>query len=250
MRGGRQALAWALLLVPPAVGVIVVMVLPFGAASALRGRARFDARTTFLADCATCHGATAHGTARGPSIRSSSGGLLDYVMSTGRMPLRSPHEVPRRTTPRYTPAEIASLISYILSITHAPRDDVGPIDLTHANLADGGELFRLNCAACHAWSGTGGALLHREAPSLRPSTPRQIAQAVRSGPGAMPSFGQAALTDHQLTDVISYVRYLARPNDRGGFPLWHIGPIVEGFVGFAIGTGTLLLVARAIGTRS
>jgi ubiquinol-cytochrome c reductase cytochrome c subunit len=249
MRGGRPALAGALLLVPPIVGVIVVMVLPFGAASA-PAAARFDARTTFLADCATCHGATGHGTARGPSIRDSSGSLLDYVMSTGRMPLQSPHEVPRRTTPRYTPPEIAALISYILSITNAPRDDVGPIDLAHANLADGGELFRLNCAACHSWSGTGGALLHREAPSLRPSTPRQIAQAVRSGPGAMPSFGQAALTDHQLSDVISYVRYLAHPNDRGGFALWHVGPIIEGFVGFALGTGALLLAARAIGTRS
>lgn len=250
MRGGRPALAWALLLVPPTMGLIFVMVLPFGAASAVRTRVRFDARTTFLADCATCHGATGHGTALGPSIRNSSGALLDYVMSTGRMPLRSPHEVPHRTTPRYTPPEIASLISYILSITHAPRNEVGRIDLQHANLADGGQLFRLNCAACHSWSGTGGALLHREAPSLRPSTPRQIAQAVRTGPGAMPSFGKAALTDRQLTNVIAYVRYLANPNDRGGFSLWHIGPIVEGFVGFAIGTGALLLAARAIGTRS
>jgi hypothetical protein len=28
------------------------------------------------------------------------------------------------------------------------------------------------------------------------------------------------------------VRYLQDPNDRGGQPLWHFGPLAEGMVGF------------------
>ncbi len=243
-------LAWALLLVPPIAGVIVVSVVPLRAAGAPAEARAFDARSAFLGDCATCHGATADGTELGPSIRRANGALLDYELSTGRMPLERPHQVPHRKPPHYTPAEMTALIDYILSLTHAPRDGVGRLDLAAANRADGGQLFRLNCAACHTWSGTGGALLHREAPPLQPATARQIAEAVRTGPGAMPSFGQAALTDRQLDDVVAYVRYLDRPDDRGGFALWHVGPIVEGLIGFALGTGALLIAARAIGTRS
>jgi ubiquinol-cytochrome c reductase cytochrome c subunit len=204
----------------------------------------------YLGDCATCHGANGGGTRLGPSIRHANGALLDYELSTGRMPLSRPHTVPSRERPKYSTVQIQQLVDYVLSLTHAPRDGIGRLDLAHADLAQGGELFRLNCAACHTWSGTGGALLHREAPTLLPSTPRQIAEAVREGPGAMPRFGRAALSDAQLAAVVRYVRYIVHPDDRGGFSLWHVGPIIEGLIGFALGVGALLVAVRAIGTRS
>ena len=89
-----------------------------------------------------------------------------------------------------------------------------------ASVAQGGSVFRLQCAACHAWAGDGGALLHREAPALHEATPTQIAEAVRVGPGAMPAFGTAALTDGQLADLVAYVRYLDHPKDRGGWTVY------------------------------
>src|SRR5437016_3133621 len=94
-----------------------------------------------------------------------------------------------------------------------------PVDVRSTYLAD--------CAACHAWAGDGGALLHREAPSLHRAGATQIAEAVRVGPGLMPAFGAAAISDRQLDSVVAYVRYLDHPKDRGGNPLWHLGPVAE-----------------------
>src|SRR5207244_3772091 len=101
----------------------------------------------------------------------------------------------------------------------------GP-DVPHTgggDIARGSSLFLESCAACHSWSGDGGAMYHREAPDLHGSTAQQIADAVRAGPGQMPAFGAAALTDQQLADLVRYVRYLQRPDDRGGAALHHLG---------------------------
>ncbi len=118
------------------------------------------------------------------------------------------------------------------------------------DLADGGTLYRAQCAVCHAWSGNGGALLHREAPSTHPATALQVGEAVRGGPGNMPRFGTAALTDDQLNSLVRYVRYLDRPDDRGGSPLWHLGPFAEGAIAIVVGLGVLVLAVRWIGTRT
>jgi ubiquinol-cytochrome c reductase cytochrome c subunit len=64
----------------------------------------------------------------------------------------------------------------------------------------------------------------------------------------MPAFGTAAITDKQLNDIVAYVRYLRHPRDRGGNPLWYLGPLVEGGVAWIIGLGLLLVVIRLIGT--
>ena len=116
--------------------------------------------------------------------------------------------------------------------------------------AAGGVQYRLNCAACHSWAGTGGALEDREAPNLFDATPTQIAEAVRTGPDAMPRFGAAALTPTQLNDVVAYIQRLDHPDDRGGSPLWHAGPLAEGAVAIILGLGALLVATRLIGTRT
>ncbi len=123
------------------------------------------------------------------------------------------------------------------------------MNIARANLAAGGQIYRLQCAACHAWSGVGGALYQRAAPPLRSATPVQIAEAMRTGPGQMPVFGAAAVPPGQLDDVVGYVRYLAHPTNRGGQPLWYLGPVAEGAVALVLGLGALLLASRWIGTR-
>ena len=42
-------------------------------------------------------------------------------------------------------------------------------------------------------------------------------------------------------------RYLDHPDDRGGQPLWHLGPVAEGAVALAV-IGVLLLRLRLIGS--
>jgi ubiquinol-cytochrome c reductase cytochrome c subunit len=144
---------------------------------------------------------------------------------------------------------IRALVDYAWELTGRTGPDIPHVDLRHAGIARGGELYRLNCAACHSWAGTGGALTERQAPSIAPSTPTQIAEAIRVGPGWMPHFGTAAITDSQLPDVVAYARYSAHPNNRGGQPLGHVGPLAEGAVSVFVGLGLLLLFTRWIGTR-
>lgn len=252
-------LGFAALLLPAVVGLLVLLVVPARRSAAGAAvpptpstAAPFAARLAWLGDCATCHAANAAGTPYGPDLRRASGSLLDYELSTGRMPLPYGERVPRRAVPQYTRTQMNELIAYVLSLTDAPANTIPPVatDLTNADRASGGEVFRLNCAACHTVTGIGGALLYRDAPPLRSSTPLQTAEAVREGPGAMPAFGNAAISDRDLRDVVAYVSYLRKPRDEGGWPIGHVGPIAEGLIGFAVGTLGLLVAARMIGTRT
>jgi ubiquinol-cytochrome c reductase cytochrome c subunit len=86
-------------------------------------------------------------------------------------------------------------------------------------------------------------------PPLRKSSSLDVAEAVRVGPKPMPVFGPQTLSDQQVADIATYVQYLHHPEDRGGLGLGHLGPIPEGFVGWVVGMGSLLLIARLIGTR-
>jgi ubiquinol-cytochrome c reductase cytochrome c subunit len=225
-------------------------------------------RLIFLRDCATCHGADARGTDAGPSLANVGPASVDYWLTTGRMPLvadarpaksaqgetppgqrlADPDAQLRRRPPAYSPAVIAQLEKYIASI--APGGPPVPtVDVSHANLAIGGQIFRQQCAACHAWSGTGGALYQRAAPSLHRATAVQIAEAVRIGPGQMPAFGPAAVRSDDIDDLAAYVRYLDHPDNRGGRPLWYLGPVAEGGIALILGLGVLVLCARWIGER-
>ncbi len=212
----------------------------------------------WLRDCAQCHGADGHGTEYGPDLRGAGAALVDFELSTGRMPVPyasgqakpSRDEQQPRRHPQYDQPTIRALVDYVTALTGGSGPSVPAIHDEAGDLAEGGTLYRLQCAACHAWSGNGGALLHREAPSTHPASALQVAEAVRGGPGNMPRFGTAALTDHQLDSLVRYVRYLDRPDDRGGSPLWHLGPFAEGAVAIVVGLGLLVLAVRWIGTRT
>lgn len=206
-----------------------------------------DGRSLFLRDCATCHGPEGGGTTRGIRINDKGAADIDYEVSSGRMPLQdSPDRVRRHHSP-YSKAEQDAIVAYASTLGTASGPDIPHPELAGADIQRGGELFRLQCAACHAWAGDGGALLQREAPDLHRSTSTQIAEAIRVGPGTMPVFGTAALTDDDVNAVVAYVRYLRAPADRGGNPLWHLGPLAEGGVAWVVGIGVLLLVLRWVG---
>jgi ubiquinol-cytochrome c reductase cytochrome c subunit len=221
-----------------------------GHAEIMRDNGILAVRHIYLRDCASCHGPEGRGTDLGPDLHHAGEGLIDYEVSTGRMPLPSAGAPHVRRSPKYPPATIRALVEYVAELTGGAGTAIPVVDPREGSVPVGGSLYRINCAACHAWSGNGGALLDREAPSTHRATPVQIAEAVRAGPGNMPAFGLAALTDRQLQSVVRYVRYLDHPDDRGGTPLWHLGPLAEGAVAVFVGLGLLVLASRWIGTRT
>jgi ubiquinol-cytochrome c reductase cytochrome c subunit len=207
-----------------------------------------DPRLVYLRDCAYCHGATGGGTNRGPSLVGVGRASVDYWVGTGRMPLPSPEAQDRRSPPAYSRAVINGLEDLIAGFGPG-GPDIPRVDISHADLGQGLELYTLSCSACHVWSGVGGALLNQNAPPVLKATPTQVAEAVRLGPAAMPSFGTAALSDRELNDLVAYVVSLKHPRDRGGNPLWHLGPTAEGAIGWGAGLGLIIIVLTWIGER-
>ena len=203
-------------------------------------------RQLFVVHCSSCHGIDAQGTNNGPSLVDAGAASADFYLRTGRMPLNDPHDQPVRHAPAFPPDQIADLVAYVASLDSGP-----PIPtVLPGDVAAGNTLYSINCAQCHNVAGAGGALGYGDiVPSLRQASSLDVVEAARIGPAPMPVFGPQTLTDQQVSDVASYVQYLHHPADRGGFGLGHLGPIPEGFVGWVVGMGALLLVARLIGTR-
>ena len=249
----RAAAAWTLaaaLASLAAAFVAPAQARPEAAASARIEAGEVEAgRRLFESGCASCHGSQAQGTSLGPNLQGVGAAAVDFWVSTGRMPLERNTRLAVRKPPSYDRAQINALIAYVTSL-----DDSGPeipeLDAAAADIVEGGELFRTNCAACHGAVGIGGALARtRHAPRLSPATPLQIAEAIRIGPGAMPSFGRDTFDDEQVSAIVKYVRELDSPEDPGGIGLGHAGPIPEGFVGWLVGLGVLLVAAWWIGER-
>lgn len=206
-------------------------------------------RQLFQTGCASCHGAEGRGTSRGPNLHGVGAASVDFWVSTGRMPLERNTRIAVRKPPSYDRRQVDALIAFVTSLDGG-GPDIPEIDLASADIVEGGELYRSNCAACHGAVGIGGALAQaRHAPRLSPATPLQVAEAVRIGPGAMPSFGPDTFDDEQLSAIVKYVRELDSPEDPGGLGLGHTGPIPEGFVGWLVGLGALLAAAWWIGER-
>jgi ubiquinol-cytochrome c reductase cytochrome c subunit len=114
-------------------------------------------------------------------------------------------------------------------------------------VALGQNLFITDCAQCHNFDGAGGALTNgKYAPSLTQSTPKQMYEAMLTGPEAMPVFADTTITPAQKRDIIAYVTKLRAEPNPGGFSLGRIGPVTEGIVGFLGGIGVLVFLAMWI----
>jgi ubiquinol-cytochrome c reductase cytochrome c subunit len=218
----------------------------------------------YMRDCAWCHGRDGTGTdERGPQILTGTNGpaFLDFVLSSGRMPLERPDQRMQRGDTIYSDTEIDEIVAYVESLgTEGP--DIPTLALEDADLAHGGVLYQENCAACHSTTGIGGALTEGSGgsavgpdrpriviPPVTDGTPVEIAEAIRVGPGDMPVFGDETFDDEDLDAIVAYVEYLKDPDDRGGASFGRIGPVVEGAVGWIIGLGLLLIFIRWIGTK-
>lgn len=214
-------------------------------------------RGLYETGCSSCHGLDGAGVTlpdgrlRGPTLVDSGEASAYYYLTTGRMPLANSEETPERKPSPYGPEEISALVAYVGSLGDDEAAALPDVDVTKADLAVGGDLFRENCQACHQASGAGGALSYgRAAPTLEPATPLQVGAAMRAGPGQMPVFGPELLTQDEVEDIARYVQYLDDPADPGGLPIGRTGPVPEGFVSWIVGIGALLALSAWIGTRS
>jgi ubiquinol-cytochrome c reductase cytochrome c subunit len=242
--GARPLAQWALTLA--ALGVTVLLARPAHGQQDGDDGPRLGP-LLYQRECASCHGNQGQGTFRGPTLIGVGAASADYWLRSGRMPIRDPDEQAKRRRPAFTDAEIRQLVTYVTRLGDGP--EIPDVDLTDADLARGGELYRVNCAACHNWDGKGGALVGRDnAPPLRPVPDLQVAEAVRIGPGTMPDFTEAQLDDQELGDVVAYVDYLRTPQDAGGYGLAHWGPSTETVAGF-VALGLLVSVTAWLGER-
>lgn len=215
--------------------------------AAAEGKALFDV------SCVTCHGRNAQGIeGRGPSLVGVGAASVEFQVGSGRMPMARQEAQAMRKPELFTDEEVRQLAQYVQELGGGPVVPDG--DNLHAdgNIAAGGELFRINCAQCHAFGGGGGALSSgKYAPSLRPATDRQIYAAMLSGPQNMPVFGDNQISPEQKADLIAYIQEtLKTDRDPGGFNLGRYGPSTEGVAIFLVGIVALVFASLWIAGKS
>ncbi|ANZ35066.1 cytochrome C [Lentzea guizhouensis] len=209
----------------------------------------------YLNTCQSCHGRSLEGVeGRGPSLIGVGDAAVYFQTSSGRMPMARQEAQAIRKPAKLSPEEINALMAYIDANGGAgPKKPAESGEaLRGDNPARGGELFRLNCASCHNFTGRGGALSSGKfAPELDGVSEEQIYTAMLSGPQNMPKFGERQLTPEEKKDIIAYVKSVTDGNNNsGGNPLGGFGPVSEGLIAFIVGIAALIGVTLWIGAKA
>lgn len=217
---------------------------------ALSARAA-EGKRIYETNCTTCHGANAQGVpGRGPSLIGVGSASVEFQVETGRMPAaRQEAQMPDKP-PLLSDEQARALGAYIQELGGGPQLP-GTLDSSDADVAHGGELFRVNCSSCHAFSTRGGALSSGKfAPTITDTSARHMYAAMLTGPQNMPVFADSQLTPEEKLDIIAYVRYINSERDPGGFSLGRYGPVPEGLVVFLVGIVALVFATLWIGGKS
>lgn len=206
----------------------------------------------FDKSCITCHGANLEGVKdRGPSLLGVGAAAVYFQVSTGRMPMTRQEAQTVRKPAKFGRDDTLALAAFIGQYGGPEIPEVSNEAIKNANLAEGGELFRLNCSSCHSFVGAGGALSSGKfAPSLKQASPVDIYAAMLTGPQNMPVFSPNQLTDEQKIDVIAYVKALQDTTDPGGANIGRTGPVPEGLVIWLGGISFLLICTVWIAGKS
>jgi ubiquinol-cytochrome c reductase cytochrome c subunit len=208
-----------------------------------------EGRDLYLTGCSTCHGLDLQGGAGGPSLIGVGASAVVFQVESGRMPLAAGVQQAPRKQPKYSIEEIDALAAYIQANGGGPQLPEG--DLADGDLQLGGALFRTNCASCHNFAGSGGALTYgKYAPELAPASARVIYTAMQHGPESMPRYSDAQLTEDEKKSITRYITYLQDSGDVGGASLGRYGPISEGLVIWVVGITALVGMTLWIGARS
>ena len=208
-------------------------------------------RALYTTYCITCHASTLQGVQnRGPSVLGVGEAATYFQVGTGRMPAVQNGAQMSRKQPTFTEVQVDQIAAFIQSVGGGPQlpDTVkGGAD----TVAKGGDLYRLNCASCHNFTGQGGALSQgKYAPNLDEATDKQVYAAMLSGPENMPKFGDAQLTPDEKQAIVAFVQMNKATLDPGGYSLGGFGPAPEGLVAFLVGMGAIVALTLWMGARA
>ncbi len=233
-----------------------------------RGQLEREGAVFYGVHCSTCHGADLKGSRGVPSLLQAGGAAVDFYMTTGRMPLAvraasdgtdhnplgasSASGVQAYHVPALFDAHQTAAIDAYVDARAQGRTPIPDVRLDPAKLQQGRRIFENNCQACHGAAAQGATAGEQwVALPLNKATPTQIGEAIRVGPGVMPRFTPAQLSDDDIGAVATYVRYLAQePQTYGGAVMDYLGPISEGAVSALIGVGFLFWVIYFTGTKA
>ncbi|MBV9022224.1 MAG: c-type cytochrome [Streptomycetaceae bacterium] len=213
-----------------------------------------EGKRLYAVGCATCHALNGQGTSVGPSLIGVGSAAVDFQVGTGRMPAQQPGaQIPRKKR-IYSQTQIDQIAAYIASLGPGPsiptKDQYSP---DGADIANGGQLFRTNCAQCHNASGKGGALSNGKfAPTLDGIPPKYIYEAMLTGPQNMPSFPDSVMPPKEKKDIVAYLNKIdtsSSPSE-GGLELGGLGPVSEGLFGWIFGLGAMIAVAVWVAART
>lgn len=204
--------------------------------------------------CISCHGANLQGVQdRGPSLIGVGESATHFQVSSGRMPMSRQEAQAARKPPKFSPEQIDAIGAYVQTNAGGPESPAaGGAALQGKDSARGGELFRLNCASCHNFTGRGIAMSGgKYAPNIDEANEQQIYEAMETGPQNMPKFSDRQLTPEEKKDIIAYVKSVTDNNNNpGGNDLGGYGPGPETVVAWVIGLGSLVGLTLWIGARA
>jgi ubiquinol-cytochrome c reductase cytochrome c subunit len=160
-------------------------------------------------------------------------------------------QAPRKNV-QFDDEEIAAMAAYVASLAPGPAVPEGEyITGEGGDVAKGGELFRVNCAMCHNFAGSGGALTRgKYAPSLRDIEGKHIYEAMVTGPQSMPVFSDNNISPESKNDIIAYLHSIDKQENPGGLALGNLGPVSEGLFIWIFGLGIMVGLAVWVGQKS
>ena len=212
-----------------------------------------EGKQIFLKGCSSCHGLNAEGASIAPSLIGVGAASVDFQVGTGRMPMADMSTQAMRKPRVYNEEETAALAAYVASLAPGPAIP-GESELNYerdGNSAEGGELFRNNCAMCHNFAGQGGALSQgKYAPTLMGVEPKHIYEAMITGPQSMPVFSDKTITPDEKLSMIKWIKAAEAEPNLGGATMGRIGPVTEGLLAWVLGLGLLIGIAVWLTTRA
>ncbi|MEY4276291.1 MAG: hypothetical protein RIS26_754 [Actinomycetota bacterium] len=205
----------------------------------------------FLANCASCHGKNAEGTAAAPTLIGVGAAAVDFQVATGRMPAQASGPQVEVKPVQFKQEDIDAMAAYVASLAPGPEVPTDAYLAQKGDATHGGELFRINCAMCHNAVGAGGALTQgKYAPSLLKTSPKHIYEAMVTGPQNMPVFSNTNLSPEDKTDIITYLQYVQENPSVGGAELGNLGPVVEGLLAWIGMLGLIVVITIWLGAKS
>jgi ubiquinol-cytochrome c reductase cytochrome c subunit len=195
----------------------------------------------FEANCATCHGMGASGTQDGPSLVGVGAAAVDFQVGTGRMPMQMNGPQAYKKPAQFNDTQTHQLSAYVASLGAGPAIPAEEYLDEKGNAAEGGELFRVNCAMCHNAAAAGGALTRGKfAPALADVTGKHIYEAMATGPQNMPVFNDSNISPEGKRDIITFLKQIEANGSPGGADLGALGPVSEGLFVWIAGLGVII----------